>query len=484
MSKSRSPREAQTLAVKRAEVEFHSFASMGEPERALSVYREGNARRGALIRKHAEFIGEMSPFLEIGANVGHSSYMLANEFGAEGFALDISADALRWGAVLQDLWGMPRAPVRIAGDALHLPFRDSSLRLVAAFQMLSQFMDIEAVVLEVKRVLTPGGVFVFAEEPLRRLLSLRLYRCPYQDRMKPWERRLYRWGLLGFLVRDVIGAEQEESFGIRQNHSMDLGDWHRLLSRHFASCRYEVLVSQNGPAEQWVKKLAVRLDPYRSNWRAARLLGGMLAAFCRKQGEPSPPPEPAMDSFERLLRCPDCCGELRRGAAETLSCAGCGYRAPLEGGVYNLLPSRDKRELYPGDRDDLIDFSRPGHERLLGEGFYELEGVFGNKYRWMGHQATARLLRVGTGPQRLRMRGYAHPMSFEQGRRVYIAVKANGRPLGVKVLDRPGLFIYEADLPEAPEYSLEITAGPSWQAPKDSRLLTVNLSMIRLTPRL
>ena len=145
--------------------------------------------------------------------------MLANEFGADGFALDISADSLRYGIALQDLWGYARAPVRVAGDALNLPFADGSLRFVMAFQMLSQFMNIESVFLEVKRVLAPGGVFFFAEEPLRRLLTLRLYRCPYYDTMKPWERKLYDWGLLGYLVRDVIGAHQEESFGIRQNHT-------------------------------------------------------------------------------------------------------------------------------------------------------------------------------------------------------------------------------------------------------------------------
>lgn len=475
-------RPAQSLAVKRAEVEFHSFASLGEPERALAAYREENLRRAAFIRNHLEFIGPMSPFLEIGANVGHTSYLLANAFGAEGFALDLSADALRWGVVLQDLWEMPRAPVRIAGDALHLPFRDASLRLVAAFQMLSQFMDIEAVILEVKRVLAPGGIFLFAEEPLRRLLSLRLYRCPYYDRMKPWERRLYHWGLLGYLVRDVIGAEQEESFGIRQNHSMYLSDWHRLITRHFAAWEYEIFVPERGPAERWVKTLAVRLDPYRSVWRAARLLGGTLAAVCRKQGLPAVSSSATLDRFEQLLRCPDCSGTFSRDAQETLFCSSCGYRAQLEGGVYNLLPTPEKKELYPGDRDDLIDFSRPGHERLLGDGFYELEGVFGNKYRWMGPRATARLLRVQAGPQRLRLRGYAHPLAFQQGRPVRVRVTANGRPLGVKTLDRPGLFVYEAELPEAAEYHLEIAAEPVWRAPDDDRLFTVNLSMIRLTP--
>jgi malonyl-CoA O-methyltransferase len=178
--------EAQSFSVKRAEVEFHNFASLGEPERAIAHYAEQNRNRGAVIRNHLDFIGEMSPFLEIGSNVGHTSYMLANEFGASGFALDISADSLRYGMTLQDVWGLSRAPIRVAGDAANLPFADGSLRLVMAFQMLSQFMNMETVFLEAKRVLAPGGIFLFAEEPLKRMLTLRLYRCPYYDTMKPW----------------------------------------------------------------------------------------------------------------------------------------------------------------------------------------------------------------------------------------------------------------------------------------------------------
>ena len=134
---------AQAFSVKRAQVEFHNFASLGEPERALRVYAAENVRRGSILRNHLAFVGSMTPFLEIGANAGHSSYMMCNEFAADGFALDISADSLRHGASIQDSWGLSRAPVRIAGDAVNLPFADGSLRMVLAFQMLSQFLDIE-----------------------------------------------------------------------------------------------------------------------------------------------------------------------------------------------------------------------------------------------------------------------------------------------------------------------------------------------------
>ncbi|MEO8099104.1 MAG: class I SAM-dependent methyltransferase [Acidobacteriota bacterium] len=464
--------EAQPFSVKRAQVEFHNFASLGEPERNLRIYAEENTRRATVIRRHAAFIGRlpqaMTPFLEIGANAGHTSYMLANDFGAQGFALDISADSLRHGRHLMQAWNLTKAPIRIAGDAVHLPFADESLRFVCTFQTLSQFMDIESVFREVARVLQPGGVFLFAEEPLLRKLSLRLYRAPYYDTMKPWERKLFDWGLLGYLVRDVIGAHQEESFGIRQNHTMGLADWDVLAKKYFSAQEYDAFVPERGWGERLVKRAAL------SNLRGARWLGGTLAAVCRKAG--APPSAQPFTAFETLLRCPDCKGSLALDATATLHCASCSYAAANEEEVYNLLPSADRAELYPGDRDDIIDFSLPGHElRLVGE-WYPLEGVHGNKYRWIGARADAFLRRVKAGSQSLRIRGHASPQSVPGEIRVVV----NGGSLRTFPVDRTGLFILEADLPAADEYCVEIHALPTWTVPTDPRTFSVNLSQIRL----
>jgi hypothetical protein len=190
-----------------------------------------------------------------------------------------------------------------------------------------------------------------------------------------------------------------------------------------------------------------------------------------------------MDSFERFLRCPDCHGALARDAADSLVCAGCGYRAPNQGGVFNLLPSAEKAELYPGDRADIIDFSLPSHAERLIEGWHDLEGPFGNKYRWIAGAASARLSRVKPGPQRLRVRGHAHETPFELRDPVSIEISANGESVGKWTPGRPGLFILEADLPDAPEYRIDIAATPLWRVPNDDRAFTVNLSMIRLVPR-
>ena len=89
-------------------------------------------------------------------------------------------------------------------------------------------------------------------------------------------------------------------------------------------------------------------------------------------------------------------------------------------------------------------------DKLL-EGWYDLEGVFGNKYRWIGEHAAVRLLSVRPGPQRLRIRGHA-----SEGHAVELSVSANGQKVGEWKLDRSGLFVVEADLPEAHEYRIEI----------------------------
>jgi SAM-dependent methyltransferase/uncharacterized protein YbaR (Trm112 family) len=477
----RTNQEAQSLSVKRAEVEFHNFASLGEPERALGIYAEENKRRGGILRAHLDFAGPMTPFLEIGANAGHSSYMLVNEFNAEGYALDISEDSLRHGLALKERWNLERGPVLISGDALHLPFADNSLRMVCAFQMLSQFMDIESVFLEVKRVLQPGGIFYFAEEPMRRLLTARLYRCPYYDTMKPWERKLHDWGLLGFLVKDVIGAHQEESFGIRQNHRMYLTDWHRLVTKHFAEHQYELFVPQRGWAERLLRKAAVAADPYRSDWQAAKLMGGTMAAFCRKAGGAEKQPFD-IGRFESILQCPDCRGTLARREDESLVCEGCGYESAFREGVYNLLPSQDKRELYPGDREDIVDFSLPSHAKHLGHGWHNLEGVYGNKYRWMAGRASVWLTNVRGGEQRLRMRGFAPEAIFQAGPRPVVEIFVNGLPHKTWALDRNGLFALETNLPAAERYEIEIRVSPVWKTKNDVRDLTVNFGMVRLIP--
>lgn len=467
------PEPAQSLSVKRAQVDFHNFASFGEPERVLAAYADENFRRGAVLKKNRDFVGVLTPFLEVGANAGHTSYLLANDFQADGFALDLSADALRHGRFLRTAWNLKRSPVLMAGDAMHLPARDNSLAFVMSFQTLSQFLDLDSIMKEVHRVLAPGGVFYFAEEPVKRRMTLGRYRAPYPERMTKREKWLYDSGLLDFIASDVIGADQEESFGIRQNHGLGLKDWSDLLHKYFDKCRLLTFPRQRGWANQIAQAL-IRLLPGKPDERVADLLGATLAAFCRKAGH-----LPARLHVEQALACPDCAKPLNLKTNEDLRCVACGFTAPLEGEVYNLLSTALRAELYPGNRPDTLDFSKPDHEAGLLDGFYDLEGEFGSKYRWIGARAVIRLTRMRPGAPVLRVQGFSPALA-------QLELRANGVSVGRWKLDRTGLFVLEAPLPEEDEYEVEILAAPTFdepdQKPGEGRVLSVNLSMIKLLP--
>ena len=257
-----------------------------------------------------------------------------------------------------------------------------------ACQMLSQFMNIESVFLEVKRVLAPGGVFLFTEEPLRRLLSLRIYRAPYQDRMKPWERKLFDWGLLGYLARDVIGAEQEESFGIRQNHKMYLA---RLAPPgHQPLCRTPL------PALRPGARLgrAAREDARRSmNGARHACSAGRWPPCARRRARPTPLPASTVSKTFSAARIATATSPATPPIPWPAPAA---IARPTKAASITCCPPRSRAELYPGDREDVIDFSLPSHTARLGEGWYELEGEYGNKYRWIGPRATAVLRRAHT----------------------------------------------------------------------------------------
>ncbi|HDQ71047.1 MAG TPA: class I SAM-dependent methyltransferase, partial [Chloroflexi bacterium] len=95
----------------------------------------------------------LSPFLEIGAERGHRSFVLCNEFDAWGFAFDLSLDALQFGDRLIAEFGFANTPIRICGDAYRLPFRSDTLPFVCIFATLHHVPDPLPLVAEVRRVL-------------------------------------------------------------------------------------------------------------------------------------------------------------------------------------------------------------------------------------------------------------------------------------------------------------------------------------------
>jgi hypothetical protein len=91
------------------------------------------------------------------------------------------------------------------------------------------------------------------------------------------------------------------------------------------------------------------------------------------------------------------------------------------------------------------------------------------------------LRRTSPGPQRLRIRGFTHAAQWKKGQ-PEVEVTVNQALITRRSLDRPGLFIIECDLPDAPEYQIEIASTPTFTIPDDDRTFSINLSMIKLTP--
>jgi hypothetical protein len=128
----------------------------------------------------------------------------------------------------------------------------------------------------------------------------------------------------------------------------------------------------------------------------------------------------------------------------------------------------------------VIDFCQGDCADRLLEGFYDVEGVYGNKYRWIGRRAVFTLEPQSASTRTLRMRGHAFPKMLELGEPARLEIKANGQHVLTYQIERPGLFVVEAPLPEAPKYTIEIDGSPCFQSPPDDRWFTVNLSFMRL----
>jgi SAM-dependent methyltransferase len=94
--------------------------------------------------------------LDLGCGEGHNTRLLAGQ-GARVVALDIAETFIAAAA------GIPHQAIRyLLGDGALLPFRAASFDAVTAFMSLMDVADPEGTLLEVARVLRPGGFVQFS----------------------------------------------------------------------------------------------------------------------------------------------------------------------------------------------------------------------------------------------------------------------------------------------------------------------------------
>jgi SAM-dependent methyltransferase len=170
---------AQTIVNLRGEVEFrrklarqHVTGEVLLPDYYLKEEHDKvlldrvNATSQDMTRLVERGIG-LSPFLELGAERCHRSLVLTNDFGAEGFAVDISLHQLETAEHFASLFHRPKQPYRVCGDVAQLPFKDHSFPFIFGYSFLHHFPSPGPVLREIHRVLG-NGYFFFDEEPFRR----------------------------------------------------------------------------------------------------------------------------------------------------------------------------------------------------------------------------------------------------------------------------------------------------------------------------
>ncbi|GAA0415067.1 SAM-dependent methyltransferase [Acrocarpospora corrugata] len=186
--------------------------------------------------------------LEVGGGAGQCGRWLARQ-GAEVVSLDLSYRQLQHARRIDQ--DAPAPLPLVQADAEYLPFLDSSFELAcSAFGALPFVADAGAVLAETRRVLRPGGRFVFAvSHPIRwafpddpgprGLTADRSYfdRVPYVEfedgRVSYVEhhRTLGDWvGLIsgaGLILTALTEPEWPEG------HDRDWGGWSPLRGRHF-----------------------------------------------------------------------------------------------------------------------------------------------------------------------------------------------------------------------------------------------------------
>ncbi len=276
----------------------------------------------------------ISPYLEIGAERCQRSLVMENDLGAAGAAADISFDSLQSCVHYGKVFGKPCSPARLCCDAYHLPFLAGSLPFVFCYETLHHFPDPTPIIREIFRIVSPGGRFMFEEEPFKRVLHVDLYKG-----RKLYSKENLRSGRLRRALDATFGTMScnEVEHGVIENFGIPLSVWKEALSG-FEDRRVTL---------HSVKTTGLFEPRNRLFYLLAYLFGGGISGLCRKPGKGGP----AGGSVLERLACPTCLEEGKENrlapADGPFHCAACGRNYPVEDGIIFLLSDRCFRQLYP-----------------------------------------------------------------------------------------------------------------------------------------
>lgn len=271
----------------------------------------------------------LSPFLEIGAEKGQRSMILVNKFAAEGVALDLSLESLKSAQEFASLLNFSKLPILVCADAYHLPFADSTFPFIFCFETLHHFPDPTPIFKEIHRVLSPGGIFYFGEEPIKQTANLNLWRRGYH--LTFWEKSLKFIGILPFLSK--IG-KTETGHGVLEEE-FSLAVWKKGLSV-FDKVETSVKPVFFGPSSSLAKKNNQWQNPNLCSRLLTMLEGGGIEGVAMKEKRGT-----SRQNSWRQFICPDCQKELKKDY-----CPTCRRQFEQKNKVYLLLPKKIQQSLY------------------------------------------------------------------------------------------------------------------------------------------
>lgn len=287
----------------------------------------------------------LSLYLEIGAERCQRSLVMENDINSTGVAIDISYHALKSGSFYSKLFNKNKIPLRICCDANKIPIMSNSIPFVFCYETLHHFPNPLPIITEIHRVLAPGGLFFFDEEPYKRLFHFPLYKGK-KIYSKEYSELNKLKSFLDYYFSERSCNEIEHN--IVENENIPISIWRKGL-RIFEEV--EIYLDTLIKLPNSVK--IVRTELYNSkNYLKlflAFLFGGTISGICRKLG-PVKKIEPKISLYTVLI-CPSCIenGYESKLDQENLSfsCKYCGNKYPIIDDILFLFSYKKFKDLYP-----------------------------------------------------------------------------------------------------------------------------------------